>query len=423
MAGEYWHFIGIGGAGMAPLAEIAMSRGVVVSGSDLIVNDKIKNLQTAGATIAPPGHHRNHVPENTTLVIYSSAVSSDNPEMLRAQELSIPCCRRGELLGRLGKLYRQSIAISGAHGKTTISAMLSWILRKEFPSCGYLVGGALSNGAGSAAAGNGDLFITEVDESDGTHVAFVPTLAVVSNVDDDHAWSVGGVENLHNNFRKFASAAGKLLYWQGETAERVLAGIPAIQLSENSFQEFFSQELPFRGYQKIDAMLAIRAAAEVGVAPAKALEALTDFPGVERRMTIRGENKDLVLIEDYAHHPAELKLSLSFLREKYPNRHLRVLFQPHRYARLERYFPEFVEILSNDCDSCLIAPVFAAWSETGKVNSSDLTRAIGNHAVEVTSNWADTAEKALAFPQRPAVIAVIGAGDVEQVLPCLQKLL
>lgn len=419
------HFIGIGGAGMAPLAEICLARGAAVSGSDLVENEKTRHLRRHGAAIAPPGHAAGNLPADAGLAVYSSAVTADNPELALARRRRLRCLRRGEFLGEIGRWYRRPVAISGAHGKTSITAQLSWIVRQVYgDGAGYLIGGALHDASTPASqAGNGDIFVTEVDESDGTHTCFRAAIGIVSNVDSDHAWSVGGVEALHRNFQTFAGRAGRLICLESALTARLFAGHPNRLVLRPERCEQLVAELglagKFAGFQAWNAGLALSAALELGIPPETAASALRDFPGVARRMTCHFESGALAVIEDYAHHPVELAASLAWLRQRYPAHHLRILFQPHRFARLQQYFGEFAEVLRRDCDSCLIAPVFAAWTESGPLDSRQLAEAIGGKAQAVSNDWPAVAARLLDEPARPLVIAVIGAGDVDGVLQWL----
>lgn len=331
------HFIGIGGAGMAPLAAIMLQRGAAVSGSDRERNAKTDRLAAAGATIHI-GHRAEQLPPDAELVVYSSAVASDNPERREALRRGIPELRRGEFLARLAASYRRTAAVSGSHGKTSVTAMLVHILTRCGRRPGFLIGAAMQDGSPGADAGRGDdLFITEVDESDGTHTLIHPELGIVPNVDDDHSWSVGGEEALHRNFRTFAENCRRLLYWGAPLPDLLFTGHPgAVRLDRPAAERPGDR---WFGYQKWNATLAVRAAVEFGVGEAEAWGALDTFAGAARRMRVRFESDRLTVVEDYAHHPAELAGSLDWLRHRYPGRHLRVLFQPHRYARLESIFP------------------------------------------------------------------------------------
>ncbi len=407
------HLVGIGGAGMAPLARILLEQGRIITGSDSAGSESAESLKSLGARVNY-GHRAENLPQDCLLVIYSSAVPPENPERMRARELNIPELRRGEALAEIMRRYRRPVAVSGSHGKSSITAMLTHILRRAGLSPGYLIGAELCDGAPSAAAGDGDLFIAEVDESDGTHACCSPALGIVPNIESDHCWSVGGEERLYANFRRFGLQSGRLLYCDSERCRTVFSGHPdAVPVRP---PERFGR---WRGYQAPDAFLAVCAAGLLGIPEDQAETMLDDFPGIARRLSVRCSSPELVIIEDYAHHPTEVTAAIRTLRELYPEFHLRILFQPHRYARLEKYFDEFAAALQL-ADSTVVAPVFAAWCETGGKNSADLASAIGEKAVAADGSWEDIAATALdRLPRHPLLLAVLGAGDIREVMPLL----
>lgn len=409
---ELIHFIGIGGAGMAPLAEMLLARGVRVTGSDLVLNGKCRELAEAGAGISA-GHGRNNLPDDAEMVVFSSAVPEDNPERRKAAELGIPAVRRGEFLAFFLSFYRRVAAVSGSHGKSSVTAMLAHILAGCGVDAGFMIGAAVS-GSPSASVGKGDdIFVTEADESDGTHKLLSPYLGIVPNVDDDHSWSVGGKEALLDNFRTFASRSRHILCFGPERA--LLSSCPdvtVLPLPEKGF--VFSG---FRGFMAVNARLAVAAAVLLGCREEEAVRAVSSFRGVKRRMSLR-RTEPYVVIEDYAHHPAEVERSIEYLRINYPDHHLRIVFQPHRYARLEVFFADFVRILAT-ADSLFVAPVFAAWSESGSVDSRQLAESCGG--VCLSGAWRADGEIVRAAPHgnKPLLIAVLGAGDIEEIIPYL----
>ncbi len=412
------HFVGCAGVGTFPLAQILKENGFSVSGSDLLP------LPEAGFPVFT-GHDAAQLPEESLplLLIHSSAAGADNPEILAAKEReNALVIRRGTALAALTSLYRRVVSVSGSHGKTSVSGMLAYLFSAVCEP-GFLVGGYLTGWGkknGSAGQGN-DLFFTEVDESDGTHAEMASWLGIVTNVEDDHSWSVGGTEQLYRNFRTYAMKAERLLYVGSETADRLFADHPSARRidPENPGEylaDFDPEALKMWGpYQRLNAVTVLLAAEEIGLERKRAAAILSRFPGVERRMSVRVKN---LLIEDYAHHPTELRASLAALREVYPGRRLTVVFQPHRYARLERYFTEFAEVLRS-ADQVFITPVFAAWTASGKYDSSQLAEAVGSHAEAVSGNWESIAEKVFASYRTGDLIAVIGAGDLKDVIPYL----
>lgn len=410
------HFVGIGGAGMAPLAKLLSERNVTVSGSDLELNSKCSELIAMGARISA-GHRAENVAGDVTTVVYTSAAAADNPELLRAGELHIPCLRRGEYLAEFAKRYRRVIAVSGTHGKSSISAAISVILTRCGKAPGFMIGAQVA-GMDSCSNGSGDdLFVTEADESDGTHTALKNFIGVVPNVEDDHAWSLGGKAVLENNFRTFAANSEILIYYASPMCDRLFAGHPhAVRLE--SMPETFAG---LKGFQAANAFIAAKTAILAGCEENSAIAAAAFYPQVKRRMTVHYTGEKHLLIEDYAHHPTEVSRSIELLRLNYPGKPLLVVFQPHRYARLERYFDEFAAILPR-ADVVTVVPVFAAWSESGKVGSRELALAVNGTYID--GSWQESAEKIFKMlPGSGAVIAVLGAGDVEKIISPLAELL
>ena len=408
------HFVGIGGAGMAPLALLALDNGYRVSGSDLVSNAKTVELRKRGMTVYR-GHAAGNVSPDVAMLVYSSAVAEDNPERVAAARFGIPQIRRGEFLAELAKRYRRVAAISGAHGKSSTTALLAHILTVVGVAPGFLIGAELNGGGSFSPGKDRDIFVTEVDESDGTHTFIRPALGLVPNIEEDHAWSVGGAAALLENYRIFGNNCGRLIYCAGEYPDKIFAGHPnALRL-----EELPEEYLGFFGFQAANAFLAVAGARELGIPKKDAERAARSFPGIGRRMNIRRTSEKLVVVEDYAHHPSEIAAALKMLRFRYPRYHLRVLVQPHRYARLEYFFDDFVRELGK-ADSALILPVFAAWSESGKIDSRDLADAIGG-AVSLNCGWPEVARIAALPPAdgRPMVLAVLGAGDIERVFDFL----
>jgi UDP-N-acetylmuramate--alanine ligase len=412
------HFIGCGGAGMAPLANIMLQQGYQVSGSDLQANAKTVALENSGATIFI-GHDAANIPlDDNTLVVYSSAVGNDNSELAQAKKQGLRCLRRGAMLVELAVGYRRSVAIGGSHGKTTVTAMLTHIMRSYSDDCGFMIGGKVNGWDSDSAAGNGDIFITEVDESDGTIALMSPWLGLITNIEDDHSWSVGGREVLMANFHRFAEQSKHLIRFADKANEELLQR-PANGLVIDSATALQQYQLPseWGEYQCLNGILAINAAIYLGVTAGDALNALFTFPGVARRMVSWLDSEKLTVIEDYAHHPTEVAAILKSLRSRFPKHHLRAVFQPHRYARLERYIDEFAQELAT-ADSILVTPVFAAWTETGQVNSTDLVKLIGEKACCINGSWSQMAKTVKEYSgSKPLLIAILGAGDIEKIIP------
>lgn len=410
------HFIGIGGAGMAPLAAILLEDKKTVTGSDEAANSKTRLLSNLGATIYS-NHHSNNLASNTNLVVYSSAIKADNPELLKAKELNIPCMRRGEFLAFWASKYKRTVAISGSHGKSSITGMLVWILTQAKLDCGYLVGANFNDQTPSSSLGkNFDIFVCEADESDATHTLLKNYLGIVPNFDFDHLWTVGGSDKLKENFVTFSNNSCNLLYYNFDILTSLFTNHKsATLLKVPNNQDIF--DIWF-GFQATNARLAVNAAVQLGLNEKDAINYLRSFPGIGRRMVTKYSSNNLVIIEDYAHHPTEVASSLEFLRHKYPNYTLKVLFQPHRFARLEEFFDAFANELKK-ADITYIAPVFAAWSETGRVNSNNLAAAC--NGIALTGTWESIAKEIIKDNPPKTVLAVLGAGDINIVFDYLPK--
>ena len=411
---EHLYFVGIGGAGMTPLALLALDLGYEVSGSDREANEKTASLAGHGIRVNI-GHSAENLPEKTALLVYSSAVPEDNPERAEAFRRKIPQIRRGEFLAKLAKSYRRVVAVSGAHGKSSTTALLAHILTVAGKHPAFLIGAEMT-GYGSFSPGSGrDIFVTEVDESDGTHTCIRAELGIVPNIEEDHAWSVGGAAALMDNFGRFGRHCDHLIYYAGEHADRIFAKHPSTERLEDPPDEYAG----FFGFQAANARLAAAAAEYLGVPRDRAEAAARTFPGIGRRMVVHYDSPELTVVEDYAHHPSEIAAAISLLRRQYPGRHLRILIQPHRYARLEYFFDGFKNELAK-ADSVLVTPVFAAWSESGKIDGAALAAALPN-ARYIASDWQEIARNAVLPPctVRSLLLAVLGAGDIDRVFDLL----
>lgn len=421
------HFTGIGGVGMAGLAHLVADLGDEVTGSDAVDSPMLVTLRQRGVPVVVG--HASELPGCPALLVYSSAVPEDNAERQCAVRRGIPQMRRGDFLAQLSRRFAHTVAVSGSHGKTTTTAMIAHICRQAGLEPGYLVGGAVQGWHRAATAGNGRLLITEVDESDGSQEKMAANIAVVLNVDDDHCWSLGGVEQLENCFVNFARQAEQLLTWRTATTERLFAGWQRTTFLEQPLPETAGAPPQPGTHNRINAAMAVAVAATLGVKREAAIEALRGFSGVDRRMSLRHRSDDgnYLLIEDYAHHPTELRAVLSALREAYPHHRQLVLFQPHRYERVKRYGVEFAAALSTvDC-AWVVAP-FAAWRQDQTLAEPEaIARAI---APGVAAGYLPNEPGAMAvavrpqlLQQAPCLLAVIGAGDIGQAVPELLRIM
>lgn len=414
------HFIGCGGVGTAPLMRIFSEKGFRVSGSDLIENNAVCQLRELGLTVFTGTHDASHLPDaEHLLVVCTSAANDANPEIAEARKRGARLMRRGEALAELASLYPRPVAVSGSHGKTSVTAMIVWTLKQLGVNPGYLIGGKINGDSVTGCAGDGTFFITEGDESDGTNALLRTELAVVTNLDDDHVWSLGGTDVLERNFHTFAAGARHLVFNAGERTDRLFADHPDAVRLEPADSLFPPEiEKSMGGFQIANSHTAAQALKVLGFPMEKTLPLLAHFPGADRRMCLRYDSSPLRIVEDYAHHPAELRESIAALRKINPGRRLVVIFQPHRYARLERYFSDFVRELSK-ADEVFVTPVFAAWTSGGKYSSDDLAHALACPACAVAGSWEKIAREVRTHLREGDLAAVIGAGDLREILPFL----
>ncbi len=402
---------------MFAIGGILLEQGVSVSGSDLEKNPKSEFLRSRGAEIFY-GHAADNLPVDTDIAVFTSAAAKDNPELLKAAELGIPCCRRGEFLAQeILPFYRTSVAVAGSHGKSTVSAMITHILRKLKINTGCLIGGALQDGSLPFGAGDGSFFVTEADESDYSHSLLHPTIGVITNYDADHAWNSDMENEMFAKFQLFCENSSVVMHYDIPELNKISEPFKNKRILLRQIDA--DDRIPFAGFMKSNAYLAMKVAEKLGFECP--VELIADFRGVDRRMTVRGQSEKNILLEDYAHHPAEVAASLDYLKELYPEYRLHVIFQPHRYARLKKYFDDFVRVLGSKADRVLVAPVFAAWNESGSPDSADLAAALPNGEL---LQWDDTAKLHSVWNDSAngkVLAAVIGAGDVEKLIPLLQK--
>ena len=425
------HFIGIGGIGMSALAEILCEGGFKVSGSDAEYNSNCSYLAGMGVKVAPAGHREENIPVGgCSAAIMTSAAALNNPEAVRLLRDNIITWSRGEFLGELCNCYQRAVMVAGSHGKSSTSAMLGWMLRKLGNDAGLVIGARYNGNERNARLGNGDILVGEADESDNTHALLSGELALVTNIDGDHAWSPEAVAEQEQKFRIFAANFRKTLYIASENCCRIFANSPKAEAVNADKLQYMESLVPgnMLGYERSNAALALVGAEYLGFDPVEAAEALKSYPGIQRRQTVTmvSADKRITVLEDYAHHPRELACSLEVIKLRYPEHKLTVVFQPHRYRRLLRYFDEFVSILSDKSLSVKVLPVFCAWEQPlidGK-ESADLVGAInaagGNAELLGLTNPARSAESLLeeCSDGRLALIALIGAGDIDRLAKC-----
>ena len=404
---------------MSALAHLMLQKGIEVTGSDIDINKSVRMLQKSGAEINIG--HTEYVPEGIDLLVYSAAVSEDNPELTEARSRGIKTIKRGRFLADVAAFYETVISVAGSHGKTTVTSMIAHTFRMCGKNPDYVIGGSPAGGMPAAASGSGKYFITEADESDRSLSMLDSTIGIVINVEDDHSWSAGGKDKLFQAFKDFARQSKKLIYGTGEIADDIFS-----EHAEKYAMDFGKDrvEVPQPGkHNAFNAAVALHAAELCGIDSSHAKLVLSTFQGVSRRCTIHSQGSDHLIIEDYAHHPTELKCFLETLDESYSDYEKVIIFQPHRFERVENYGKDFAELLKN-YEKVFITPPFAAWNKDKEHSTQKLAEEAGAIYFE-GGNWEDLANAVIkkSHCDKPTVYAVIGAASVERVIPYLRNLI
>ena len=424
------HFIGCGGIGMLGLALIAQEKGAFVTGSDIAVSKNTGILNAQGIQTFV-GHGKSFLPylrdskidKKKCIVVYSSAVKPNNPELAAAIKDGVRTYRRGDFLAEITKGFRTVISVSGSHGKTTVTSMISHVFTKAGLYPGYCIGGIPTGWKRNASAGAGKILVAEADESDLSLTELESSLAIALNLDNDHAWNVGGINNLYNGFAKFAIKSKKFLPGSVDFPNGFL---DRLKKDGVSFLNRISKKLPdlsnYSEFEIKNIITVLTVADYLGLSVMEAFGYLKEFSGVERRMTKIFSSNELTVIEDYAHHPTEIKAVVSTLRKRYEDWNLTVVFQPHREKRLRYCFEGFIAELGKT-DFCYILPVYGAWEDINERLDVKLAEAIGNNkAVVLGDDWEKCIGKILKKLPKKTLLVIMGAGDINKIVPELCQL-
>ena len=409
------HFIGIGGISMSGLAEILLKEGFPVSGSDSHASALTEHLERAGARICI-GQAASNIPEDCKLVVYTAAIHPDNPEYREAKRRGIPMLSRAELLGQLMRNYQTSIAVAGTHGKTTTTSMIASILLEEDADPTISVGGILPSIGGNIRVGGSEVFLTEACEYTNSFLHFFPTIGIILNIEEDHMDFFKDLNDIRRSFRRFAEllpVEGLLIInsdipdyeeitegltcrvvtfgsspdadYRAENTAYDTFGHPSFDLIRKTEKDGrrprFSLKVP--GEHNVCNALASIALADALRIPEAAVEkGLLSFTGTDRRFQYKGEVNGVTIIDDYAHHPTEIRATLHAAAH-YPHRELWCVFQPHTYSRTKAFLKEFAEALSL-ADHVVLADIYAAReTDTLGISSRDLERELAALGADV----------------------------------------
>ena len=450
---KHIHFVGIGGAGMSGIAEVLINLGFEVSGSDLAKNAITQRLINFGATV-----YQGHATENlidADVVVLSSAVNEQNPEVIAARAKNIPVVPRAIMLAELMR-FRQGIAVAGTHGKTTTTSLIASILAEAGMDPTFVIGGKLEAASANARLGTGEWIVAEADESDASFLHLTPVLAVVTNIDQDH------MDTYEHSFEKLKSAFVEFLqqlpFWGMAVCCVDDANVRAIlpRVTKPVMTYGFSHDARIRGrnvradngkmhftvdringvtttfdvtlnlpgnHYVLNALAAIAIASELSIEDKFIIKALAEFKGVGRRFERYGEvpassGGVFTLIDDYGHHPVEMQAVISAARDAFPNRRLVLAFQPHRYTRTRDCFEDFVKVIST-VDVALLTDVYSAGEPPiVAADTRSLIRAI-RVLGKVEPIYIETTdvlpEAILSMVKAQDVVVVMGAGSIGHV--------
>lgn len=442
------HFIGIGGIGMSGIANILNNLGYNVSGSDINDGANVKTLRNQGVEIFI-GHKEDNV-KDAQLVVYSSAVNYQNPEVKKAMELKIPIVKRAEMLAELMRL-KYGVAIAGSHGKTTTTSFVSTIFQNLDlkPTC--IVGGIVKNLGSQSVKGDSEFLIAEADESDGSFLYLNPIMSVITNIDNDHLDYYQNQENIKKAFTDFSNKIPfygcVALNGNDKNSIDILKDIrrPSIVYGIEGKEKYFEIDylakdishnednstftLCFKNEEHIvkislsgdhnvsNALAAIAISHKCGVSLSDAATAITNFHGVGRRFENLYQDNNMVIIDDYGHHPTEINATLKTARVKYPNHKIIAIFEPHRYSRTKEFWNEFVDCF-HDVDQAYISPIYPASEEPIEYIDSEI---LVKNINEKYSNCSyiksfDELENIFKkYENQKSIILTLGAGSISKV--------
>ena len=453
------HFVGIGGSGMSGIAEVMLSLGYQVQGSDLKNNASVQRLKDLGATVFI-GHDEKNISDADAVVV-SSAVDESNPEVAAARQELMPIVQRAEMLAELMR-FRYSIAVAGTHGKTTTTSLVASILAEGGLDPTFVIGGRLKSADSNARLGQGEYLVAEADESDASFVHLKPMLAIVTNIDADHMSTYDGdLEKLRNGFVEFLHnlpfyglailcaddpGVNEVLGLIGRStvtygidsdadirAENIefSEGLTRFRVVRPAKEESLDISLRLPGLHNVrNALAAIAVAAELQIADQAVVAALQNFEGIDRRFQIQGEvdttNGRVMLVDDYGHHPTEIAATIDAARAGWPGKRIVLAFQPHRYSRTRDLMDDFATVLS-EADVLILLEVYAAGEDPiAGADGRAIARAVRSRGavepifVEQLDGLAEVLHNVLADGD---LVLTMGAGDIGALAASLPTLL
>lgn len=443
------HFVGIGGAGMSGIALLFLEAGVAVTGSDIRVTETVEALRAKGVVVAI-GHDAANIEGADTLIV-TGAIAEDNPEYLAARERGIPIVHRARALAWLTRHHRV-VAVAGAHGKTTSTAMIVTAMLALEADPSFVNGGVIRSLGVSAATGTGDAFVVEADESDGSFLLYDTAIALITNVDPDHLDHYGSEQAFEAAFVTFARAASErvvissddpravavtsrlgdrsvLTFGQHADADIRLHSIDSTETVAFTLRYHgvdFSTRLRVAGlHNAINAAGAFGVLVSLGFEPQSSLDAIALFDGTERRFEWRGSVRGVSVYDDFAHHPTEIKAALSGARGAVGTGRLIPIFQPHLYSRTRQMAVEFAQTFESLADITIVVPIYGARQDPEPgVTGELITRLFHDRSrVHYFGEWQDAVDCAASLAREGDFVIPMGGGDIHRIIPQLLETL
>ena len=455
LAGKQIHFIGIGGSGMSGIARIMLSLGLHVSGSDIKESSVTENLRTLGAEIFI-GHDAKNVAD-ADLIVLSTAISDSNPEKAYARERQLPMLARAQALAIL-MAGKRSVAIAGTHGKTTTTSMLTVALQSAGVNPSFAIGGMINSSGTNAYAGTGDIFVAEADESDGSFIAYHPLGAIITNIELDHVDHFADLESVYAIFLEFVDSiqSGGFLVACGDDpgVQELLRRVTRSDLSISTYghdsqpgndwqlsritlsAESSIARITHTGrvvgelslvvpgeHNLLNALAALAAATSLGISESKILDGLETFTGSKRRFELKGEVGGIRVIDDYGHHPTEIRVTLETARRSVGSGNLFVIFQPHRYSRTAAFAHEFAQALEI-ADTVYLLEIYpASEAPIPGISSLLISSQMTPEKAHYEPSMIEVVEQVVRQAKSGDLIMTLGAGDVSSLAPVIVKTL
>jgi len=439
------HFVGIGGIGMSGIAELLLNIGYLVSGSDEASSEITENLKRLGGTVFK-GHAAEQI-QGADVVVISSAIASDNPEVLAARKESIPVIPRAEMLAELMRL-KYSVAVAGAHGKTTTTSIVSSVLNQGGFDPTVVIGGRLKSIGSNAVLGKGDFIVAEADESDGSFLKYSPTIAVITNIDREHLDFYKDMDHIKSVFLDFIHRIPfyglAVLCLDNEPIQDLIPDIKKrfTTYGMNTQADYQAKNVVFEGMKSrfsidyrgrplgdillnlpglhnvYNATASVAVGLELSIPFENIQTALETLQGVQRRLEIKGEAGGITVVDDYGHHPTEIRSTLDALKNCWPNRRKVVVFQPHRYTRTLALFDDFTRAFYQS-DILAVLPIYAASEKkiegVSALSLCERIRSRGHKNVHYIENLLTAPAHLQSILKSGDVLLTLGAGDVWKV--------